>query len=250
MLGRWFRGGNLMDPWRDAFVVQLRLRDVPGRSIGDALAQVDAHCAESGESPLQAFGDAAEYADEMAPSLPHTARVPWWGSGVLAGSTMLGVVGFLDSASGLRDHSTATLGAGELVSAVMIGVLVAAWVGWLPWLMRGGRRWPTVIVLWIGLTVPVGLGALWRRPALTANAVVLLGVSLTLLAVGGVSFWLWNSLPGRSASRGAALIDPVIDPRTGREPFVLPRGSRWLMDLLPWMLPATLVVASVIVILV
>lgn len=40
----------------------LRLRDIPGDVIGDALAQVESHVANTGEDPVAAFGPAREYA--------------------------------------------------------------------------------------------------------------------------------------------------------------------------------------------
>ena len=38
--------------WAEAFLLELRLRGVGGRRIGAALAEVEAHCAESGESGM------------------------------------------------------------------------------------------------------------------------------------------------------------------------------------------------------
>src|SRR5690625_6856245 len=48
--------------WCDDFVLELRMRDVPGAVIGDHLAEVEAHCVEGGESPAEAFGPATDYA--------------------------------------------------------------------------------------------------------------------------------------------------------------------------------------------
>jgi hypothetical protein len=48
--------------WCEDFVVELRLRGVPGPEIGERLAEVEGHCAETGETPQQAFGDPTGYA--------------------------------------------------------------------------------------------------------------------------------------------------------------------------------------------
>ena len=48
--------------WCEDFVVELRLRDVPGPVIGERLAEIEGHCAETGETPEQAFGDPVGYA--------------------------------------------------------------------------------------------------------------------------------------------------------------------------------------------
>lgn len=51
--------------WTDAFVMELRMRDVPGPRIGDELTTVYSHCEETGESPEEAFGSAKEYAASL-----------------------------------------------------------------------------------------------------------------------------------------------------------------------------------------
>ncbi|UZN02897.1 hypothetical protein [Cellulomonas sp. S1-8] len=52
--------------WADDFVVELRLRDVPGAAIGDVLTEVDAHVVDSGTSARDAFGDPVQYAVQIA----------------------------------------------------------------------------------------------------------------------------------------------------------------------------------------
>jgi hypothetical protein len=58
-----------LDSYRQALLVALRLRDVPGVRIADALAEVDSHVAESGEDPEEAFGPPGEYATRIADTL-------------------------------------------------------------------------------------------------------------------------------------------------------------------------------------
>lgn len=89
-----------IDPrWRDAFVLALRMRDLPPTAIADHLKLVETHCAESGEGAQEAFGDPADYADTLAP-LPSerprdlAALVPPAVVGLLAGSLLVeGVIG-------------------------------------------------------------------------------------------------------------------------------------------------------------
>jgi hypothetical protein len=52
--------------WCDDFVVELRLIDVPGSVIGDHLGEVETHCAATGETPDEAFGEPAAYATQIA----------------------------------------------------------------------------------------------------------------------------------------------------------------------------------------
>ncbi|WP_256839529.1 hypothetical protein [Ornithinimicrobium faecis] len=56
--------------WRDTFVLEQRLADRTGAEIGDALAVVDTHCAESGESAQDAFGDPAAYSRSLVDGTP------------------------------------------------------------------------------------------------------------------------------------------------------------------------------------
>lgn len=48
--------------WSEAFILEARLRGVLGTVIGDALAEVDAHVVDSGQSAEEAFGDPKDYA--------------------------------------------------------------------------------------------------------------------------------------------------------------------------------------------
>lgn len=52
--------------WWDTFGLELRLAGMSGAQIGDAIAVVEEHCADSGESPPEAFGDPADYAKALA----------------------------------------------------------------------------------------------------------------------------------------------------------------------------------------
>lgn len=63
--------------WVEPFIMELRLANVPGTAIGDALETVHAHCADSGESPHEAFGDPKEYARSLGlAGKPDTTLLP------------------------------------------------------------------------------------------------------------------------------------------------------------------------------
>lgn len=55
--------------YREELLVALRVRDVPGDRIGDVLAEVEAHTAETGEDPRDAFGPPKEYARTVATAM-------------------------------------------------------------------------------------------------------------------------------------------------------------------------------------
>ena len=56
-----------VEKYTQQLMFALRLRDVPGEVIGDAIAQVESHIAETGEDPVAAFGPASEYAASLGP---------------------------------------------------------------------------------------------------------------------------------------------------------------------------------------
>lgn len=74
-------------------IFALRLRDVPGEVIGDAVAQVESHVADTGEDPVSAFGPAREYAKTFGEPKSPARRWPWyvlnWAIGFLFGCVLL-----------------------------------------------------------------------------------------------------------------------------------------------------------------
>ena len=63
----------------------LRLRDVPGEVIGDAIAQVESHVADTGEGPREEFGPAREYAATFGERKLPARRWVWFALNALTG---------------------------------------------------------------------------------------------------------------------------------------------------------------------
>jgi hypothetical protein len=61
----------------DNLTVQLRLLDVPGERIGQILAEVETHGADTGQDPLDAFGESGEYAATYAAEAPVSRPNGW-----------------------------------------------------------------------------------------------------------------------------------------------------------------------------
>ncbi len=82
------------DTWCGDFVLELRLRGVPGPVIGERLAEVEAHCAEAGETPSEACGDPTAYAARIdQDSAPERVPGVWTVAAVAAfqvGATLVG----------------------------------------------------------------------------------------------------------------------------------------------------------------
>jgi hypothetical protein len=66
--------GDVKSDWVKGFRVQMARQRAAEADIDRALADVRAHCAESGQSAREAFGDPAEYATVLAAELPAPAK--------------------------------------------------------------------------------------------------------------------------------------------------------------------------------
>ncbi|MBK6888023.1 MAG: hypothetical protein IPH03_17270 [Tetrasphaera sp.] len=203
------------EKWECDFVLALRVRDVPGEAIGAALAEVQAHCADTGQTPAEVFGPPLAYAVSLA--LPENAprRARTLGTTAL---TLLGVLGLwvLPPAAGawLRGESYA-VSHGSLVGAAVLAVVVAVVaapmaLGWLS--RRPGLAFAGLVVGFLGAVLP---SALWRSTAATMSPVWPAVVGA--LAVAGAAY-------GLIRTNAAALDDRLVDPVT-RQAQAVPR---WL----------------------
>lgn len=124
-------------PYSDELLLALRMRDVPGPQIAEALAEVRSHVAETGEDPRDAFGPPTAYALEVAAALggPVEPGSSWrgtdtwstaaYGLGAAAGSWLL-----LNGALASRSHERGVLGLPPVVPLLLgLVVLVAVAVG-------------------------------------------------------------------------------------------------------------------------
>ncbi|MCI2419025.1 hypothetical protein MOQ72_16395 [Saccharopolyspora sp. K220] len=55
--------------YHDELLYALRVHEISGERIGEVLAEVEAHVAETGEDPIQAFGQPREYAAQVVAQL-------------------------------------------------------------------------------------------------------------------------------------------------------------------------------------
>src|SRR5215470_17402220 len=110
---------RLQDEWSDNFARAARRRLLPGSQIGEVLAEVDAHCADSGQSRPEAFGDPVAYAETLAHGQDRAARnrrrlLPWT-SGVKVLFTLAGILFVLDGIYAVRYGIRGSVTVGELV---------------------------------------------------------------------------------------------------------------------------------------
>ncbi|WP_030483487.1 HAAS signaling domain-containing protein [Nocardioides aequoreus] len=82
-----------VDSYRERLLLALRMRDVPGDRIGEVLAEVEAHVAETGEDPVDAFGPPRRYADQVVEVSGRRGR--WHlDRGTVVSSLLIAVVSF------------------------------------------------------------------------------------------------------------------------------------------------------------
>ena len=197
-----------VDPsWAEAMLLELRIEGVAGDRIGEALSEVDSHCAESGESAHDAFGDPVAYARSLG--LP---RSPDQGAAAIVATvlpTLVQLAGMfltLWSVPALVTGDPVEITVGQVLAAVVLvgAILLLAWRS--EPVLRALVRRPVVGTIAFGaasaaLVVPL---LLLRGVLLVLPAAVTCGVGVALL-VAGVAVEL-------SQVRRPDDADPVVAP--------------------------------------
>lgn len=149
--------------YRNELLFALRMRDVPGPRIAEALAEVDSHVTETGENPREAFGPPKAYADELTAALGAPRGKTMWRtvfSRATAAYALGGAVGtwlLLDGAIAASIDADSVLGLPAVVAlAIGVCVLVATAVS----LVALSRREDTRV-----LDPRTGLDMIPPRPA-------------------------------------------------------------------------------------
>lgn len=214
--------------WVEAMLLELRLQGVSGERIGAALAEVEAHVVDSGQSAQEAFGDPVEYARSLGlPPEPEqskaatlkgsvptliqlfglvavTAAMPWGDGAVgitatlLAGLVVTALVPVLVVALGDRllraivEHPVVVFGVTMLcLGALVTGLVAAGRLGFDQTLFE----LPRPAMLGIGLlALALGTWAAIRSDATTPD-LVSSPVPGSALPRPGVRHWAWAALP-------------------------------------------------------
>lgn len=194
--------------WAQGLLLELRLRGVAGTRIGAVLAEVEAHCADSGETAPDAFGDPADFAAAL--DLPESDLQG--GSSVTGVATpAVGLLGLFSTVGSVAAWQTGTLVTVTL-GGVLTGLLLVACLALLAFQTAGALRF----VMQRPIVTMVGFGAF---TAGTTALLVTAGQSLftlpwqPLFAVGlalVVGELLWN------LCHRDDLEDPVVGPGPDR----------------------------------
>ncbi|WP_114907099.1 hypothetical protein [Ornithinimicrobium murale] len=190
--------------WRDTFVIEHRLADRTGAEIGDALATVDAHCAESGESAPDAFGDPTAYSRSLVDGTPaRTFRLrPATVIGLVLG--LFGLVAVPRAVDAWVEGTRVAVSQGDLVAvaaALVLTLLVALRPGpALALLVR--HRWTTFTLPFVVLIALIVPQALLRGSVAEFAWGTVAAIGVVALALQVVLTWADFAEP-----------DQLIDPR-------------------------------------
>ena len=215
--------------WFDELTVELRMRDVFGHAIGDAVASARELLIDTGQSAEEAFGPARAYAASL--DLPRGSGRDWVTRGLW--TSMFGLLAFLlfvQAVGAWIQDELLLITPAQLVLAAALGGLVALSPLYLLAAIR--RPWLLVLLLAIG----AGCGFLWSAmtPATSAEAWLSLDPLPWLLgsAVAMVLLSVWNTI--QTLRRGN--IDDITEPIPAR-PAAGIRGRRVFVMLTNWLFP-------------
>lgn len=190
-------------------VLALRTRDVPGERIGEVIAEVEAHVAESGETPAEAFGPAEEYAERISAALDRpSAQSPWQKlrGMLIAWPIALAAMLVTDGVAGLAFGERAEVTVGKLALFVLLPPAAALLVHLI--VRRQRPTWPIGLLVVLIAAVLFGLPLVAGQPVLGTYPAWVALVAGAVVAAGTIP---WGVRP-----------NPVVDPRSGRNRYPLP----------------------------
>ncbi|MDD9206351.1 hypothetical protein PU560_07700 [Georgenia sp. 10Sc9-8] len=197
--------------WAEDLILELRLREVPGPEIGKVLAEADSHCADSGQSAQDTFGDPVAYARSLDLPAEPSSPASLVGAAAPALAQVLGMLGLLWSFGDLRRGEPLQLTTGYLATAGLLLAAVVLLVLFTDRVLRAVVHRP--VVVWCAFMLST---ALFVVLALLLDHVV---VSLpagwgvaggTAVLVAGLA---WELIARRRG--GAAAEDPIRSPFGG-----------------------------------
>lgn len=193
------------EDWVEAFVLEQRLLGVPGDRIGDALAVVESHVAESGQGAQEAFGDPRAYARATAVARKGDDLAPAWVAGVA-----LGLLGMLVTLAGVhpwlagQERLEITLGWVTMLALTLAGVVALVLATRSVLRLVVDRFWVAAGLVAAFFVTVVVLAVALRQPVAEVPVAAAVAAGVGMLAVG-------TALELREVFRGG-VEDPILRP--------------------------------------
>lgn len=115
-----------VEKYTAALVKELREKEVAGRVIGDAVAQVESHIAEGGEDPTEVFGTPREFAKQLAHGRKKAINWPLYIVSVIL--TLGGTLLLLKGSFGVIQNQTLIWGIPPLVGIIVGSLAIVTWI--------------------------------------------------------------------------------------------------------------------------
>ncbi|MFC4224802.1 hypothetical protein [Lysinibacter cavernae] len=219
------------DKWLEAFILELRMQDVSGKVIGDAVASAQELLHDSGEQAYEMFGSPREYAASLA--LPKRQAPEWNRHGGIWPS-MLGLLAFVvfntSSTALLRGHDVMLTPVQVPLFAIPV-MLVCTIPLYLGAIIR--NRWILSAVLALGAFGAVFASLLTPKSPADAWLVI---APLPLVIIGGIGLIAvatWGTVMTRQEMSEHLIQDPITGKTAER------RGESLTIRIVAfWMLPA------------
>ena len=115
-----------VEKYTAALVKELREKEVAGRVIGDAVAQVESHIAEGGEDPTEVFGTPREFAKQLARRRKKSMGWPLYVASAIL--TLGGALLLLKGIFGVIQNQPLIWGIPPLVGIIVGSFAIVAWI--------------------------------------------------------------------------------------------------------------------------
>lgn len=229
---------SLTKKWRDAFIIELRLRGADGKQIGDELAQVESHCLDAGVPVDEAFGDPVAYARSVVVADGGSPALSAKDGRQLVQRTLaqaIGLMVLLESVPALRDGRQVMVTVADVLMVGVLAGLLVLLVTKADAVLTFLARSSVVVIGLLGavLFALLVLIALSAAPALVAVGLAgssALAVPATLAAGAGALMLLLPSVIRSRFDDDDAIVVPLSEAPA-------PPARRWLDLALRWWVP-------------
>lgn len=107
-------------------IKELREKEVAGKVIGDAVAQVESHIAEGGEDPTEVFGSPREFAKQLARGRKKAINWPLYIGSVIL--TLGGTLLLLKGSFGVIQNQPLLWGISPFAGIIIGSLAIVAWI--------------------------------------------------------------------------------------------------------------------------